>query len=64
MDAQTAPEPITIQCLAGKGTMLVGDPGEPVELIPGVLVTINPGGLQEIRAQPGVSILLTRFMEK
>lgn len=64
LDAHTAPEPITIQCIAGKGTLLVGDPGQAVELTPGVLVTIEPGILHEIRAQSEVSILLTKFMEK
>ena len=64
LDAHTAPEPITIQCIAGKGTIRVGNPGEIVELMPGVLLTIEPNVLHEIKAQPAVSFLLTRFTDK
>ena len=64
LDAHTAPEPITIQCIAGKGTIHAGNPDETVELTPGVLLTVEPRVLHEIKAQPAVSFLLTRFTDK
>ncbi|HMV51934.1 MAG TPA: hypothetical protein PLD20_11340 [Blastocatellia bacterium] len=64
LDAHTAPEPITIQCLAGKGTVRVGDPSETVELTPGVLLTVEPNVLHEIKSHPAVTFLLTRFKDK
>lgn len=57
----TAPVPITIQGLAGKGTLFVGDEREAVALEPGVLVTLEPNVPHEIQASPAVSFLLTQF---
>lgn len=57
----TAPVPITIQGLAGKGTLFVGDEREAVALEPGVLVTLEPSVPHEILASPAVSFLLTQF---
>lgn len=64
LESHSAPEPITIQCLSGKGLLIVGDKKESVQLQPGVLVTIEPNIMHEIRSQPAVSVLLTRFAEK
>ncbi len=55
------PVPITIQCIAGAGTLFVGEPRESVVLSPGVFVTIEPGVVHEIESCPAVSILLTQF---
>lgn len=57
----TAPVPITIQGLAGKGTLFVGDEREAVALEPGVLVTLEPNVPHEIQASPAVAFLLTQF---
>lgn len=57
----TAPAPIAIQGLAGKGTLFVGHEREEVALEPGVLVTLEPNVLHEIQASPAVSFLLTQF---
>lgn len=57
----TAPVPITIQGLAGKGTLFVGEGREAVALEPGVLVTLEPNVPHEIQASPAVSFLLTQF---
>lgn len=62
--AHTAPVPITIQCVAGSGTLTVSDQEAAVPLKPGVLVTIEPGVVHEIVAAPSVSILLTQFTER
>ncbi len=57
----SAPVPITIQCIAGAGNLYIGEAREVVELVPATLVTIEPGIVHEILAQPTVSILLTLF---
>mgnify|MGYP002381544728 CR=1 FL=1 len=64
LDAHKAPEPITIQCIAGKGIIKAGDPGETLELRPGTLLTLEPNVLHEIKAEPELSFLLTRFAER
>jgi len=63
LDAHKAAEPITIQCVAGKGLLIVGEEKEEVELKEGVLVTIEPNVVHEIRALSKVSVLLTKFKE-
>ncbi|HQX80411.1 MAG TPA: hypothetical protein PKW63_01580 [Vicinamibacterales bacterium] len=62
--AHNAPVPITIQCVAGSGTLTVSGQGQPVPLTPGVLVTIEPGVVHEIVGTPAVSVLLTQFTER
>lgn len=62
--AHKAAVPITIQCVAGSGTLTVSDHGEAVPLKPGVLVTLEPGVVHEIVAAPSVSVLLTQFTDK
>ncbi len=64
LDAHKAAEPITIQCVAGKGLLIVGEEKAEVELKEGVLVTIEPNVVHEIRAMSKVSILLTKFEDK
>jgi quercetin dioxygenase-like cupin family protein len=56
--AHKAPVPITIQCVAGQGTLIAG---ESIELTPGILVTLEPNVEHEVRGLPDVSILLTQF---
>ena len=63
LGAHKAAVPITIQCVAGSGTLTAGEATEAVELTPGVLVTLEPNLVHEIAAQPAVSILLTQFTE-
>jgi quercetin dioxygenase-like cupin family protein len=56
--AHQAPVPITIQCIAGRGTLK----SETVlDLNPGVLVTLEPNEVHEVQAAPDLSILLTQF---
>ena len=64
LESHKAAEPITIQCVAGKGTLTVGEEKKSLELVPGVLVTIEPNTIHEIHGQPAVSILLSKFAEK
>jgi quercetin dioxygenase-like cupin family protein len=56
-----AATPITIQCMAGKGSLPVEGVAEAVALTPGVLVTIEANVGHEVRAEPEVSILVTFF---
>jgi quercetin dioxygenase-like cupin family protein len=64
LDAHNAPVPITIQCVAGSGTLTVAGQGAAMLLKPGVLVTIEPGVVHEIVGAPSVSVLLTQFTER
>lgn len=64
LEAHKAAVPITIQCIAGRGSLKVNDAAKPTELRPGVLVTIEANVLHEIKADPEVSILLTQFTGK
>jgi len=59
--AHKAPVPITIQCIAGSGTLTLPVQGTTLSLTPGVLVTIEPDVVHEIVASPSVSVLLTQF---
>ena len=64
LETHKAAVPITIQCVAGSGILRAADASEPIELKPGVLVTIEANVLHEIKADPDVSILLTQFTGK
>lgn len=57
-----ANEPITVLCLAGKGTFHAGPELEDAqELIPGTLITLEPGVEHDLVADPAIHILVTRF---
>jgi quercetin dioxygenase-like cupin family protein len=56
-----APDPITIHCLAGTGT-LRGEDGTAIALMPGTLVTLEPNEWHEVWGEPAVSLLVTRFV--
>ncbi len=62
LSRHSAPFPITIQCITGEGLLGMSDAGESLALTPGVLVTIEPNVVHEIKAGPAVSILLTQFI--
>ena len=61
MKAHKAAEPITIQCVAGTGELLDVITNENHELFPGVLITVEPEVVHEVRGLPEVSILLSKF---
>lgn len=63
LESHKAVEPITIQCISGKGTLSVGNGKESLELISGVIVTIEPNTVHEIKSEPAVSVLLSKFTE-
>ncbi len=63
LKAHKAAEPITIQCVVGEGILLDVEKEVEFDLEPGVLVTVEPNVVHEIRAKPKVSILLSRFKE-
>ncbi|MFN7923049.1 MAG: hypothetical protein U0Q16_23305 [Bryobacteraceae bacterium] len=60
LEKHSAPVPITIQCVAGSGTLVVAN--QSLGLVPGTLVTLEPDEVHEIRSKPAVSILLTQFV--
>ena len=57
-----AAEPITVLCLAGKGTFHAGlELDDAQEMAPGTLITLEPGVEHDLVAEPAVHILVTRF---
>lgn len=62
--AHKAPVPITIQCVAGSGTLTLKNAGTTLSLTAGVLVTLDPDVVHEIVAAPSVSVLLTQFTDR
>jgi len=60
LKAHKADEPITVQCVAGSGQFVEVD-GDKMELTAGVLITVEPQVVHEVRALPQVSILVTKF---
>jgi quercetin dioxygenase-like cupin family protein len=61
LKAHQAVESITVQCVAGAGEFLDVSRNEIYKLLPGVLITVEPEIVHEVRALPDVSILLTKF---
>ena len=61
LKAHQAVEPITVQCVAGAGEFLDVSRNEIYKLSSGVLITVEPEIVHEVRALPDVSILLTKF---
>ncbi|MBZ0199720.1 MAG: hypothetical protein K8H86_07630 [Ignavibacteriaceae bacterium] len=59
-------EPITIQCIAGSGELIVGEgeDSKSVELNPGTFITIEANVPHDVIAKPSISILLIKFMNK
>ena len=53
--------PITIQTLAGKGRLRLGN--EERELIPGVLVPVDAHVIHNVQGNPGVAILVSFFRQ-
>ena len=63
LKAHQAAEPITVQCVAGAGDFLDVRRNEIYKLTAGVLITVEPEVVHEVRALPEDSILLTKFKE-
>lgn len=59
-----AAEPITVLCLDGSGTFYAGAELEESQAMnTGTLVTLAPGVEHELRAEPEVRVLVTKFKE-
>ena len=63
LKAHKAAEPITIQWVAGTGQLIDTNSNEIFNLSAGVLITVEPEVVHEVRALPEVSILLTKFRD-
>ena len=62
LSRHSSPEPIMILCLGGKGTFLAGDTlEEAIALDPGVLLTLDAGVVHEVRSEPELHLMLTKF---
>ena len=55
-----AKEPVTIQCVSGKGTLVIGEAR--IDLVPGVIVPLEPNVEHAVESRPAVSVLVTRFL--
>lgn len=66
LESHSVEEPITIQCVAGKGEVIImeGDKTESIELKPGTFVTIESNIMHDVIAKPFVSIVLIRFLKE
>lgn len=60
MDRHAAPEPATIHCVSGSG-VLIDDDGKEISLKPGVIVVLPAGMQHVVKAQPELSLLVTRI---
>jgi quercetin dioxygenase-like cupin family protein len=56
----TAKEPITIQCVSGEGTLVLGETR--IALKPGIVVPLEPNVEHAVESSPAVSVLVTRFL--
>ncbi len=59
LDDHSARFPITIQALAGSGTLRIGE--EAYELNPGIVVPVDAHVIHRVHAEPAVAILVTFF---
>ena len=60
-----AAEPITVLCLSGSGTFRAGsDLEESQKLVPGTLITLEPGIEHDVTAEPSIRILVTKFKDQ
>lgn len=64
LESHSVEEPITIQCVAGNGEVIImdGDKTESIELKPGTFVTVECNVMHDVIGKPSVSILLIRFL--
>lgn len=53
-----AKEAVTIQCVSGEGTLVLGG-GERIALTPGVVVLLEPNVAHAVESAPEVSVLVT-----
>ena len=56
-----AKEAVTIQCISGEGTLVLGS-GERIAMVPGVVVLLEPNVAHAVESAPEVSVLVTRFL--
>ena len=63
LEQHSVEEPFILQCLAGKGELIIGDgeTAESIELLPGTFVTVEANVMHDVVSQPAISILLIRF---
>ena len=61
LTSHQAKEAVTIQCVSGEGTLVLGG-GERIALTPGVVVLLEPNVAHEVESTPEVSVLVTRFL--
>ena len=61
LDDHSARFPITVQALAGNGTLHIGSEGH--TLSPGIVVPVDAHVVHSVHAEPAVAILVTLFRQ-
>ncbi len=57
-----AAEPITVFCVSGTGSFLAGDElQESIGLQSGTLITLEAGVVHEVRAEPALQLIVSKF---
>ncbi|MGB5287654.1 MAG: hypothetical protein WBN42_04140 [Ignavibacteriaceae bacterium] len=66
LEAHSVEEPFILQCIAGKGELIIGEgeTAESIELLPGTYITVEANVLHDVVSQPAISRLLIRFPEE
>lgn len=64
LDFHSIAEPITIECVAGEGELIIeaGDKTDKIDLYPGTYITIESNVKHDVIGKPSVSIILTKFL--
>ena len=66
LESHSVEEPFILQCLAGKGELIIGDgeTAESIELLPGTYITVEANVIHDVVSQPAISILLIRLLKE
>lgn len=57
-----AAEPITVFCVSGTGTFFAGEElHESIAMQTGTLITLEPGVVHEVRAEPALQLIVSKF---
>jgi len=66
LESHSVEEPFILQCIAGKGELIIGEGGtaESIELLPGTYITVEANVIHDVVSQPAISILLIRLLKE
>ena len=62
LSRHNAAEPITVFCISGTGTFFAGEElHESIAMQTGTLITLEPGVVHEVRAEPALHLIVSKF---